>query len=94
MAPLWSLSPALDSRRGIRLLPRNTQRPLSYEFQLYKGHIDHEAQLAANKSISSTAIQRHFIHPDVERVDVRDGRLRGTMFIPKGDYFMSPVKAL
>jgi hypothetical protein len=83
MGLLWSLAPALGARKGIRLLPRDTRQPMAYNFHLYRGHYTDETRLLAETPISSVSVNRHFIHPDVQRVEVKHGRLRGAMFLPK-----------
>ena len=60
-----------------------------YTFQLLQAHLHTKKQVENVKKsdiLHEQAIQRHFIHPHVKRIELDDriaGRLRGTLFVPK-----------
>lgn len=51
---------------------------------IHEGHLTLEEQLTLGKGVASVDIQRHVHGPGVQRVPVRHGRLRGTLFMPPG----------
>ncbi|ELU00797.1 hypothetical protein CAPTEDRAFT_169392 [Capitella teleta] len=76
MGLFWSLEPAPNQRPGIRLMKKNVTTPLRMSISVLG---DDDSVLA------SESCERWFLASGVQRVNVRNGRLRGTMFIPQGN---------
>ena len=70
--PLWSVRPQKGSL--VRLWPHNIMKPLNYNFVL-KDKMTGEVLATEN-------ITKSFVSPAVQRVTVRVGRIRGTLFLP------------
>ncbi|XP_040268691.1 acyl-coenzyme A thioesterase 1-like [Bufo bufo] len=73
--PLWSLESETPLRR---LLKKDVQSPLQLRFSLHQAHDPPGALLAA------AAQERGFMGEGVTRVPVREGRVRGSLFLPPG----------
>ncbi|XP_072341712.1 acyl-coenzyme A thioesterase 1-like [Scyliorhinus torazame] len=81
MGLVWSLSPHTPFTR---LVKRDVaSSPLSLHIEVFDGHWSLE-QLPRQPLATSTN-QRWFMKKGVSRIPVRDGRVRGTLFIPPGD---------
>ncbi|XP_063803698.1 acyl-coenzyme A thioesterase 1-like [Pseudophryne corroboree] len=73
--PLWSLEPRTAYRR---LLKREMKTPFQLRFSLHRGHGEPGPLLA------SATQERSFMGEGVTRVHVRQGRVRGNLFLPPG----------
>lgn len=55
------------------------------EVKVYKGHISLEQCVAGTlKEVASTELVRFVMAPGVRRIMVREGRVRGALFLPPG----------
>ncbi|XP_078089464.1 acyl-coenzyme A thioesterase 1-like [Mustelus asterias] len=80
MGLLWSLSPQTPFTR---LVKRDVaSSPLSVHIQVFDGHCSLE-QLT-HQPLATATNQRWFMKEGVSRIPVREGRVRGTLFIPPG----------
>ncbi|NP_001120006.1 acyl-coenzyme A thioesterase 2, mitochondrial [Xenopus tropicalis] len=74
--PLWALQPQSPFRRFLR---KDVQSPIQLQLSLYQGHEPLGPLLA-------TATQeRGFIGEGVSRIPVREGKVRGSLFLPPGE---------
>ncbi|XP_075049605.1 acyl-coenzyme A thioesterase 1-like [Mixophyes fleayi] len=73
--PLWALEPRTPLRR---LVKKNVQSPIQLRFSLYQ---DHEPP---GPLLASAAQERSFMGEGVTRVPVREGTVRGSLFLPPG----------
>ncbi|XP_056402460.1 acyl-coenzyme A thioesterase 6-like [Hyla sarda] len=73
--PLWSLEPQTPLRR---LLKKDVRSPFQLRFSLHQAHCPPGALLAA------AAQDRSFMGEGVTREPVREGRVRGSLFLPPG----------
>ncbi|XP_069805415.1 acyl-coenzyme A thioesterase 1-like [Dendropsophus ebraccatus] len=73
--PLWSLEPRTPLRR---LIKKDVQSPFQLRFSLHQAHRPPGALLA------EAAQERSFMGEGVTREPVRDGRVRGSLFLPPG----------
>lgn len=74
MLPFWSMKPAAGS--DFRFCSSQANDPYQCHYQV----------LDANGSvIAETHFQRLLMAPGVKRIVVKEGRLRGTLFLPAGD---------
>uniref|UniRef100_A0A914XUK4 Uncharacterized protein n=1 Tax=Plectus sambesii TaxID=2011161 RepID=A0A914XUK4_9BILA len=80
MALFTTLEQSPGQREGLLFAPRRAHQPVIYRFRMLNGHGE------ANRSdcITETLVERHFLHPAVERREIEIGRLRGTFFCLKG----------
>ena len=70
--PLWSARPMKGSM--VRLWPHDIMKPLTYNFEL--------KDKMTGEVLARQEITKSFVSPAVRRVSVREGRIRGTLFIP------------
>ena len=83
MGLIWSMKQAPGQREGIRLLKRDVTVPYDIIVNCFDGHvIPRETSLLP---FSSGTFQKSFMADGVKRVPVREGRIRGTLFLPPGD---------
>ncbi|KAM4690859.1 acyl-coenzyme A thioesterase 1-like [Rhinophrynus dorsalis] len=73
--PLWALQPQTPFRR---LLRRDVQTPAHLELALYQ---DHEP---LGPLLATATQERGFLGKGVSRRPVREGRIRGSLFLPQG----------
>ncbi len=72
--------------RGYRLMKKNVATPFRMNLHVLNGHVTPETQndVERKESLAETKIERWYLAEGVTRIPVREGRLRGTLFIPKG----------
>ncbi|XP_073466482.1 LOW QUALITY PROTEIN: acyl-coenzyme A thioesterase 1-like [Aquarana catesbeiana] len=84
MGLLWSLSPSIMEKPFQRLEKRSIMKsPMITELLVHKGHTHPKAipgQVAAR-----TKIERLFYAPGVRRIRLREGAVRGSLFLPPGE---------
>lgn len=56
--------------------------PLLVSFSVYSGH--HARDFKELAPLASTLVERWYIAPGVQRIDVRENGVRATLFIPPG----------
>ncbi|XP_070577260.1 bile acid-CoA:amino acid N-acyltransferase-like [Ptychodera flava] len=82
MGLFWSMKPAAGSRKGSRLYRLDVMKPLVVNIQVFRGHLNEKFAIAS--PIAMTTIERWYIRPGVTRIPIREGDIRGTLFIPNG----------
>eukprot|EP00794_Sanderia_malayensis_P017002 gene17002-18715_t len=83
MGLFWSLRPAPGQRRGLRYIPKNIDKPMKFKVELFDGHIDSYPE--EKTLLASTTVLRTYLAPWVEKKEINVGRLRGSLFFPKGE---------
>ncbi|XP_060118456.1 acyl-coenzyme A thioesterase 1-like [Heteronotia binoei] len=73
MGLLWSMKPTDPLRR---LVKRDVQSPFRLEVEVLGSH---------SKCLAKEAHERAFLRDGVKRIQVREGRIRATLFLPPGD---------
>ena len=74
---------APGQKKGIRLFKRDVTLPFDIIVNCFDGHvIPRETSL---QPLSSGTFQKSYMADGVKRVPVREGRIRGTLFLPPGD---------
>ena len=84
MGLLWSMQLSPGQRRGIRLSKKDVTKPYFVLLQLFDGHVEDIAHTEDLQPITSVTFEKWYMADGVIRIPVRDGRLRGTMFLPPG----------
>ena len=64
-------------------MAKDVTKPLIVNLSLYQGHLDMNALQTAKPEATAT-VERWYMGKDVERIEVRSGRLTGALFKPKG----------
>ncbi|KAM3588164.1 uncharacterized protein V6R79_023117 [Siganus canaliculatus] len=82
MGLVWSLRPVPGSRKGLRLRKTDVCSPLLFHISVYAGHLSEGFR--EQTPLASTLVERWYIAPGVQRIQIRDRGLKGTLFIPPG----------
>ncbi|KAI5627043.1 peroxisomal acyl-CoA thioesterase 2b like 3 [Silurus asotus] len=82
MGLLWSMKPIPGSRTGLRLRKKDVQTPTNVHISVYKDHLTQAFQ--EKPHVASVVAQQWYMAPGVQRVDVTQKGLMGTLFIPPG----------
>ena len=53
------------------------------KLSVYEGHV--KGLTPSTQLGNSVTVTRHLLQPGVTRIPIREGRVRGTLFIPEGD---------
>ncbi len=84
MGLFWSMLPAPGQRKGLRYTASNLQVPMKFNLQLYDSHFHFQSSDGGERNIlDSKTVRRTYLSPNVERIEIHNGRLRGTLFVPK-----------
>ena len=83
MGLIWSMKPAPGQRKGIRLIKRDVTCPYNIVVNCFDGHVTPKE--TSQKPLSSGTFQKWYMADGVKRIPVREGRIRGTLFLPPGD---------
>ncbi|XP_055973217.1 bile acid-CoA:amino acid N-acyltransferase isoform X2 [Sorex fumeus] len=81
MGLFWSLKPEKVFRRLIKKDVMNT--PFEVTLELYESVLTHTAEGVEPKA--KTTVKRWYSVPEVQRMPMREGRLRGAFFLPPGE---------
>ncbi|KAJ8373758.1 hypothetical protein SKAU_G00043380 [Synaphobranchus kaupii] len=82
MGLLWSMKPVPGSRTGLRLRKKDVSTPMVVNISVYCGHISQG--FGETMALACAVAERWYMAPGVRRVDVTEGRVRGTLFLPPG----------
>ncbi|KAL7858156.1 hypothetical protein AOLI_G00182580 [Acnodon oligacanthus] len=82
MGLLWSMRPVPGSKMCLRLRKKDVFKPTDVNISLYEGHLNEGFK--DKHPLASVVAQRWYMAPGVQRVEVREKGLKGTLFIPPG----------
>ncbi|KAF4095293.1 hypothetical protein G5714_024371 [Onychostoma macrolepis] len=82
MGLLWSMRPVPESKPGRRFRKNNVQTPVKVMFSVYEGHL--ARGFKHHIPLTSATAERWYLAPEVQRVEVTEGEIKGTLFIPPG----------
>ena len=89
MGLLWSLELGPNERKGYRLLKRDVTTPYVVDLKAFNGHLTKEdcAETSPDSELllARCKFDKWYMGPHVRRIPVRDGRIRGTLFLPPGN---------
>ncbi|XP_013404608.1 acyl-coenzyme A thioesterase 4 isoform X2 [Lingula anatina] len=85
MGLYWSMIPEPGQRDGLRLMKKDVTTPYNVHISLLSGHIDPYSPNSGKVKVpvAETNIERLYMADNVERIPVREGALRGALFVPK-----------
>lgn len=81
MGLIWSLKP---EKLLSRLAKRDVNTPYQVHIKLCEPQFPIKG-VAISPPIDSLTLERWYVAPDVTRIQVKEGRLRGALFLPPGD---------
>ena len=93
MGLFWSMLPVPGQRKGTRLITGDVTVPMLFRVSLFDGHVMSESKASSPKEaiahlpipLANATILRTYLSDDVERHEISFGRVRGTLFLPKGN---------
>ena len=91
MGFLWSMTQAPGQKKGLRLAKKDVTKPYTIQLNCFNGHLSPEegfvSSLARNHlhPIMSSSLEKSYMADGVQRIPVREGRVRGTLFLPPGN---------
>ncbi|XP_054054698.1 acyl-coenzyme A thioesterase 3-like isoform X4 [Rissa tridactyla] len=83
MGLFWSLAPAGMEKPYQRLVPRSTGTPMKVEMLVHEGHSQPGA--IPGPVVAKAEVERWFTAPGVRRIRLKEGGVRGSLFLPPGD---------
>ena len=87
MGLLWSLELGPNEKRGYRLIKKDVKTPYKVTLKAFQGHLSKEECHSSEESdnlLTECKFHKWYMSPDVQRIPVKDGRVRGTLFLPTG----------
>ena len=84
MGLFWSMKQEPGQQRGVRIIKRDVTTPLVTSLALYDGHLNDFSDILQNEPMATSTVQRWYMASHVTRTEIREGDLRGTFFISKG----------
>jgi len=84
MGLFWSLAPAVMERPYQRLVPRSTGIPMKVEMLVHRGHSQPGA--IHGPVMAKAEVERWFTAPGVRRIRLKEGGVRGSLFLPPGEW--------
>ncbi|XP_019633789.1 PREDICTED: acyl-coenzyme A thioesterase 1-like [Branchiostoma belcheri] len=83
MGLFWSMQPSPGQKPGLRLRKKDVSTPFLVEVSVHEGNVAvmGEKNLAC---LATKTIERWYLGDDVKRIPVKEGRVRGTLFLPPG----------
>ncbi|XP_070184455.1 acyl-coenzyme A thioesterase 2, mitochondrial-like [Littorina saxatilis] len=88
MGLFWSMEASPAGPRNIRMVQRNVERPLPYHLFVYLGHLslsDLHVTQPSPRPLAITTQQRLVKGAEVRRLPIKEGCVRGTLFLPPGE---------
>ncbi|XP_034540880.1 bile acid-CoA:amino acid N-acyltransferase-like [Notolabrus celidotus] len=82
MGLLWSLQPAPGGRLGLRLRKKNVETPYVVHMSLLEGHVS--PSKSQSTWLAAVTAERWYMAPGVQRIEIRQDGLVGTLFLPPG----------
>ena len=84
MGLFWSLEPCPGQGSGIRLVKKDVTSPIEVDIKVLR---ETNELKTVPDVIAKTKLERFYMKPDVKRIPVKEGKFRGTIFIPEGRQF-------
>ncbi|XP_071963253.1 acyl-coenzyme A amino acid N-acyltransferase 2-like [Antedon mediterranea] len=85
------MQPSPGQKAGTRLVKKDVTTPLLFHLTAYKGFLSTDDFNTSNiesltqSVLGKTTVERWYMGKDVDRIEVRSGNIRGTLFKPKGN---------
>lgn len=91
MGFLWSMIQVPGQRKGLRLMKKDVTKPYIIQLNCLNGHLKPDkgfVNIIAQNSlqpVASAVLEKWYFGEGVQRIRVKEGRIRGTLFIPPGN---------
>uniref|UniRef100_A0A8D0BLS4 Uncharacterized protein n=1 Tax=Salvator merianae TaxID=96440 RepID=A0A8D0BLS4_SALMN len=83
MGLFWSLSPAAMEKPYQRLEPKSVKTPMKVEMSVHQGYS--QPHVLPGQVLAKASVERWFTRPDIRRVRLKEGVVRGSLFLPPGN---------
>ena len=83
MGLFWSLEPCSGQGQGIRLVKKDVTSPMEITIQAIRESSKNKMGSTADV-LAEDKLERFYMKPGVKRIPVKEGKFRGTVFIPEG----------
>ncbi|KAM3858938.1 acyl-coenzyme A thioesterase 3-like [Diretmus argenteus] len=80
MGLLWSMHPVPGSRPGISWRKKDVHTPMVVLISVYRGHV--VEGFNEQPPMASVVTERWYMAPGVQRIDIEERGVRGTLFLP------------
>ena len=85
MGIFWCMVQAPGQREGLRLMKKDMDTPLTTNISIYEGHLSADIiHKTPPGPLSLASVDRWYKAQGVKKQVVRDGRLRGILYLPAG----------
>ncbi|XP_026788332.3 acyl-coenzyme A amino acid N-acyltransferase 2 isoform X1 [Pangasianodon hypophthalmus] len=89
MGLFWSLQPAPGGKQGLRLRKKHVETPYTVDVSVLEGHISplnssRDEQISREHELATVSLQRWYMVPGVRKIEIRQNRVVGTLFLPPG----------
>ena len=82
MGLVWSMKAAPGQRKGLMLRKTDVTKPYNVLLRCFDGHATpHER---SSQYLSNVTFEKWYMADGVKRIPVKEGRIRGTLFLPDG----------
>ncbi|KAK7480356.1 hypothetical protein BaRGS_00028403 [Batillaria attramentaria] len=90
MGLFWSLAAVPGHPPNIRLMWKDVNKPCDIQLTVFSDHITPDERSVSRAAVEPTPLctttaSRFIKAADVRRIEIREGRVRGTLFLPPGD---------
>ena len=82
---------APGQKKGLRLAKKDVTKPYVIQLNCFNGHLSPEEGFVNSlkrtdlQPIVSSSLEKTYIADGVQKIPVREGRVRGTLFLPPGN---------
>lgn len=86
MGLFWSMQKEPGTKSTTRFFMKDITTPVRVTVKTYNGHMVWDELNDATKpaSLAETVIDRRYMAQNVRRLPVKEGRVRGVLFLPEG----------
>ncbi|CAH1255279.1 ACOT2 [Branchiostoma lanceolatum] len=86
MGLFWSMQPSPGQKPGFRLRKKDVSTPFLVDLSVHDGHSDVMGdENLPRPRLATKTVERWYLGDRVKRIQVKEGRVRGTLFLPPGD---------
>ena len=84
MGLFWSLQPSPGQGKGLRFTKKDVTTPINYHIKALSESSE-KGISAVNCVLADTKLEKVYLAKGVRRIPIKEGKLRGTLFIPEGN---------
>ncbi|XP_078603919.1 acyl-coenzyme A amino acid N-acyltransferase 1-like [Branchiostoma floridae x Branchiostoma japonicum] len=84
MGLFWSMQPSPGQKPGLRLRKKDVSTPFLVDLSVHNGHLNVMEEQNRSALVTSR-LERWYLGKGVERIPLKEGRLRGALFLPPGE---------